>query len=89
LFLSEHKSNDVARFAIDTRGRLTRLGNVATMGPPADVVLSLNSQYLYVLDVLNANGSNGALIDTYSIGSDGGTCASARQTPASRTARRG
>jgi hypothetical protein len=71
-FPRSQKTNDVSRFAIGNDGRLTRLGNVPTSGPPADPALSNDSRYLFVLDVLNANGSGGALIDAYRVESDGG-----------------
>ena len=71
-FMSNQLSNDVSRFAIGKSGQLTLLsGNAPTSGHAADTALSTNSRYLYVLDVLNANGSGGALIDSYSVGSGG------------------
>jgi 6-phosphogluconolactonase (cycloisomerase 2 family) len=71
-FMSSQLSNDVSRFAIAKRGRLTLLsGNVPTSGHAADTALSTDSRYLYVLDVLNANGHGGALIDSYSVGPGG------------------
>ena len=70
-FMSNQHSLDLSRFAIGKNGQLTLLGKVATSGPGADTALSSDSQYLYVLDVLNANGSHGALIDSYRVGPDG------------------
>jgi 6-phosphogluconolactonase len=71
-FMSNQLSNDVSRFAISTGGQLTLLpGNAPTTAHAADTALSNDSRYLYVLNVLNANGSGGALIDSYSVGSDG------------------
>jgi hypothetical protein len=70
--MSNQLSNDVSRFAIGKGGQLTLLpGNVPTSGHAADTALSTDSRYLYVLDVLNANGSGGALIDSYSVGPGG------------------
>jgi len=67
-FMSNQLSNDVARFALGSNGQLTWLsGNAPTSGHAADTALSPDSHYLYVLDVLNANGSGGALIDSYRV----------------------
>jgi len=70
-FMSNQHSQDLSRFAIGKNGQLTLLGTVPTSGPGADAALSGNSHYLYILDVLNANGSHGALIDSYRVGPDG------------------
>jgi 6-phosphogluconolactonase (cycloisomerase 2 family) len=71
-FMSNQKSNDLSRFEIGASGQLTLLGKVPTSGPGADTALSEDARYLYVLDVLNANGSHGALIDSYRVGPEGG-----------------
>jgi hypothetical protein len=70
-FMSDQNSKQVSRFAIGRRGDLTLLGNVPTTGPGSDTGLSEGSRYLYVLNVLNANGSHGATIDRYFVGHDG------------------
>ena len=70
-FMSSQLSNNVSSFAIAKSGKLTLLGQVPTSGHAADTALSSDSHYLYVLNVLNANGSGGALIDSYRVGSDG------------------
>jgi len=70
-FMSSQLSNNVSSFAIAKSGKLTLLGQVPTSGHAADTALSSDSHFLYVLNVLNANGSGGALIDSYSVGSDG------------------
>jgi 6-phosphogluconolactonase (cycloisomerase 2 family) len=70
-FMSSQLSNNVSSFAIAKSGQLTLLGQVPTSGHAADTALSSDSHYLYVLNVLNANGSGGALIDSYSVGSHG------------------
>jgi hypothetical protein len=44
---------------------------VPTSGPGSDTALSENSRFLYVLNVLNANGSHGATIDRYFVAHDG------------------
>jgi hypothetical protein len=64
-------TEDVSRFAIGNGGTLVQLGNVPLSGPGADTALSTSSRFLYVLDVLNANGAGGALIDAYRVGADG------------------
>jgi 6-phosphogluconolactonase len=71
-FMSNQHSQDLSRFAIGQNGQLTLLGKVPTSGPGADTALTSDSSYLYVLDVLNANGSGGALIDSYRVRPDGG-----------------
>ena len=73
-FMPNQKTNDVTRFAIEYghAGQLTWLGNTSTSGPSADPALSRDSQYLYVLDVLNANNAGGSLIDAYRVQPDGG-----------------
>jgi 6-phosphogluconolactonase len=70
-FMSNQMTEDVSRFAIGNGGTLVRLGNVPLSGPGADTALSTSSRFLYVLDVLNANGAGGALIDAYRVGADG------------------
>jgi hypothetical protein len=70
-FMSNQMTEDVSRFAIGNGGTLVRLGNVPLSAPGADTALSTSSRFLYVLDVLNANGAGGALIDAYRVGADG------------------
>jgi hypothetical protein len=70
--MSNQMSQDISRFAIGQTGQLTLLGKVPTSGPGADTALTNGARYLYVLDVLNANGSHGALIDSYRVKPDGG-----------------
>jgi 6-phosphogluconolactonase len=81
-FMDSQKSNNLSRFAIGAGGQLTLLGIVPTSGPGADTALSSDSRYLYVLDVLNANGKEGALIDSYRVGSGGGLVKLAPTDPA-------
>ena len=69
--MSNQHSQDISRFAIGQKGQLTLLGKVPTSGPGADMALSSDGSYLYVLDVLNANGSHGALIDSYRVAPNG------------------
>jgi 6-phosphogluconolactonase (cycloisomerase 2 family) len=71
-FMSNQHSQDLSRFAIGKNGQLTLLGKVPTSASGADTALSSDSRYLYVLNVLNANESHGALIDSYRVGLDGG-----------------
>ena len=70
-FMSDQNTAQVSRFAIARNGGLTLLGNVSTSGPSSDTGLSNGSRYLYVLNVLNANGSHGATIDRYFVKNDG------------------
>ena len=70
-FMSNQMSQDMSRFAIGKNGQLTLLGTVPLSGPGADTALTSDGVYLYVLDVLNANHSHGALIDSYRVGKDG------------------
>jgi 6-phosphogluconolactonase len=71
-FMDSQKSNNLSRFEVGEGGQLTLLGKLPTSGPGADTALSSDSRFLYVLDVLNANGKEGALIDSYSVGPEGG-----------------
>jgi 6-phosphogluconolactonase len=61
----------VSRFRIGDDGQLTLLGVTPTTGPAADMALSRNSRFLYVQNVLNADGNGGATIDRYRVGSGG------------------
>ena len=70
-FMSDQNTAEITRFAIDPGGDLTWLGNTDNTGPGSDTALSENSRYLYVLNVLNANGSGGATIDRFRVKSDG------------------
>ena len=80
----------VGRLAVRDRpdGQLTLLGKVPTSGPGADTALSNNARYLYVLDVLNANGSHGALSTPTASSRTAASYISPRPTPGSPTARR-
>jgi 6-phosphogluconolactonase len=80
-FMDSQKSNNLSRFEIGEGGQLTLLGTLPTSGPGADTALSSDSRYLYVLDVLNANEHEGALIDSYSVGPGGGLIHIARTDP--------
>jgi 6-phosphogluconolactonase len=81
-FTSNQHSMNISRFVISNNGQLTLLGTVATSGPGADTALSSDAHYLYVLEVLNANGSHGALIDSYRVGPDGSLVHLATTDPA-------
>jgi hypothetical protein len=70
-FMTDQNTKQVSRFAIGQNGGLTLLGNVSTSGLSSDTGLSNGSRYLYVLNVLNANGSHGATIDRYSVKNNG------------------
>jgi 6-phosphogluconolactonase len=84
-FMDSQKSNNLSRFEIGEGGQLTLLGTLPTSGPGADTALSSDSRFFYVLDVLNANGNanghEGALIDSYSVGPEGGLVHLARTDP--------
>jgi hypothetical protein len=79
--MSSQKSNNLSRFAIGAGGKLTLLGEVPTSGPPADTALSGDGRDLYVLEVKDANGSGGALIDSYRVGPEGGLVHLAKTDP--------
>jgi 6-phosphogluconolactonase len=70
-FMSDQNTAQVSRFAIARNGVLTLLGNVSTSGPSADTALSGDSRFLYVINVLSANGAGGATIDEYRVKNDG------------------
>jgi 6-phosphogluconolactonase (cycloisomerase 2 family) len=71
-FMSNQNTEDISRFSIGSSGRLTLLGKTPTSGPGADTALSSDSRFLYVINVLDANGNDGATIDGYRVGSGGG-----------------
>jgi 6-phosphogluconolactonase (cycloisomerase 2 family) len=70
-FMVNQNTKDVSRFAISNSGKLTLLGKVSTSGLGADTALSRDSRFLYVQNVLNANGNHGATIDRYRVKSGG------------------
>jgi 6-phosphogluconolactonase len=70
-FMSDQNTAEVSRFRIGADGSLTLLGNVPTSGPAADTALTRDSKFLYVINVLNADGNHGATIDSYKVGADG------------------
>ena len=70
-FMSDQNTEEISRFAIGSDGSLTLLGNTPSSGPSADTALTRNSKFLYVINVLNADGNDGATIDSYKVGSDG------------------
>jgi 6-phosphogluconolactonase len=70
-FMSDQNTQEMSRFAVGSDGSLTLLGNTPTSGPSADTALTRDSRFLYVINVLNADGNHGATIDSYKVGSDG------------------
>jgi len=70
-FMSDQNTAQVSRFAIGHNGNLTLLGNVSTSGLSSDTSLTNGSRFLYVMNVLNANGNHGATIDRYQVKNNG------------------
>ena len=70
-FMSDQNTAEITRFAIGQGGDLTWLGNTDNTGPGSDTALSENSRYLYVLNVLNADGAGHATIDRFRVKPDG------------------
>lgn len=71
-FMSDQITQEVTAYKIGRDGSLERLGNTPLTGAGSDTAMSENSRYLYVLNVLNANGSGGSTIDRYRVEPDGG-----------------